>query len=160
MCSPRSSRDIGLGRSMGGGPTVRARRLGVIPHKIRNSASFVDVDVDLFCLRSPCGGADKTFPRVEEIEENVRRRLSGDRGRSTGIGLMVRSRLPKTRVGVRELVFPESRVESSLTAKDASVFVQYALSGKLETSYRSFQHYSVGHVGCGDEFICEDFETM
>ena len=160
MCSPRGSRDVGLGRSMGGGPAVRATRLGVIPHKIRNSASFVDVDIDLFYRRSPCGGADKTFPRVEEVEENVRRRLSGDGGRSTGIGLMVMSRLPKARVGVRELVFPESRVESSLTAKDASVFVQYAWSGKLETSDSSFQHYSVGHVGCGDGFICEDFETM
>lgn len=147
MCSSRGSRDVGLGRSMGGGPAATARRLRVTPHKIRNSASFVNVDVALFCLRSPCGGADKTFPRVEEVEENVRRRLSGDRGRLTGIGLMVMSRLPKGRVGVRELIFPESRVESSLTAKDASVFVKYALSGKLEASHSSFQHYSVGHVG-------------
>lgn len=141
MCSSRGSRDVDLGQSMGGGPAVRARRLRVTPYKIGNSTSFVNVNIALFCLRSPCGGADKTFPRVKKVEENVRRRLSGDRGRSTGIGLMVMFRLPKARVGVRELIFPESRVQSSLTAKDASVFVQYALSGKLETSYSSFQHY-------------------
>lgn len=60
---------------------------------------------------------------------------------------MVISILPKARVDVRELILPESRVESSLAAKDASVFVQHALAGKLETSYSSFQHYSIGHVG-------------
>lgn len=134
---------------MGGGLAARVRRLRIAPHKIGNTASFVNVDIGLFRLRSTRISADKTYTRVEEVEEKVRRRLSRDRGRSARIGLMVKSRLPNAQFGVRKLVFPESWVKSFLTAKDASVFVQYALSGKLETSYSSFKHYSIGHVVAG-----------
>lgn len=147
MCSSRNSWYVGLGRPMDCGPAANVRRLRVTSHEIGNPASFVDIDIALLCLRRPYGGAEKTLPRVEEVEKNIRRILSGDRGRSTGIGLMMISRLPDARVGVRKLIFPESRVESSLAAKDTSVFVQHALAGKLETSYSSFKHYSVGHVG-------------